>query len=235
MPPFMGLTSWAAFTPARKEQSMIMGDLVLFQDEVNPVMSVAFANGLDVTALHNHFFYDEPKVYFMHIAGEGKAEKLAEGLRRVLDRVREIRAAQPDPASGFGTGAMPATNSISAAVIEQILRVKGQTNNGMVKVTIGRTTRMPCGCEAGKESGVNTWAAFAGTDDNAVVDGDFAVKESELQMVLRALRHGDINIVAIHHHMSGEKPKSLFFHFWARGKSATLARAIRTGLDAVES
>jgi len=214
---------------------MIMGDLVLFQDEVNSVMSVAFANGLDVTALHNHFFYDEPKVYFMHIAGEGKAEKLAEAVRRVLDRVHDIRAAEPEPASGFGTGPMPATNSISAALIEQILRAKGQTNNGMVKVTIGRTTRMPCGCEAGKDSGVNTWAAFAGTDDNAVVDGDFAVQEDELQMVLRALRHGDINIVAIHHHMSGEKPNILFFHFWARGKSPTLARAIRTGLDALKA
>src|ERR1051326_2386087 len=93
MPPFMGLTSWAAFAPARKQDSMVMGDLVLFQDEVNPVMSVAFANGLDVTALHNHFFYDEPKVYFMHIAGEGRAEKLAEAVRRVLDRVHDIRAA----------------------------------------------------------------------------------------------------------------------------------------------
>src|SRR5258706_11113154 len=111
MPPFMGLTSWAAFTPARKEQSMIMGDLVLFQDEVSQVMSVAFANGLDVTALHNHFFYDEPKVYFMHIAGEGPLEKLSEAVRRALDRVKEIRAAHPQPATGFGAAPLPANNA----------------------------------------------------------------------------------------------------------------------------
>jgi len=104
----------------------------------------------------------------------------------------------------------------------------------MVKISFGRKTRMPCGCDAGKDSGVNTWAAFAGTDDNALVDGDFAVQEDELQKVLRALRHWDINIVAIHSHMSGEKPKILFLHYWGRGKSTALARAVKTGLDARE-
>src|SRR5213593_3876086 len=95
MPPFMGLASWAAFTEAKMGGVMVMGDTVLFQDEVNPVMSAALDNGLSVTALHNHFFYDEPKVYFMHIAGEGSVEKLAEAVRRALDRVRQIRAARP--------------------------------------------------------------------------------------------------------------------------------------------
>src|SRR5262249_34865794 len=113
MPPFMGLTSWAAFAPGKKSGLMVMGDLVLFQDEVNQVMSVAFANGLDVTALHNHFFYDEPKVYFMHIAGEGELEKLAEAVRRALDRMKDIRAAHPQPASGFGAATLPDTNSIT--------------------------------------------------------------------------------------------------------------------------
>src|SRR6266478_2309469 len=85
MPPFMGLTSWASFMPGMKGEAMVMGDLVLMQDEVNPVMSTAFDNGLQVTALHNHFFYDEPKVYFMHIAGEGSTEQLARGLHAALD------------------------------------------------------------------------------------------------------------------------------------------------------
>src|SRR3954470_5285208 len=102
MPPFMGLTSWAAFKAGMKEQSMVMGDLVLFQDEVNPVMSAALENGLQVTALHNHFFYDNPKVYFMHIGGEGKTELLANGVKSSLDMVKKIRSEQPEPANAFG-------------------------------------------------------------------------------------------------------------------------------------
>jgi uncharacterized protein DUF1259 len=232
LPPFLGLTSWAAFQPGRKKPAMVMGDLVLFQDEVNPVMSVAFANGLEVTALHNHFFYDEPKIYFMHIAGEGRVEPLAEAVRRALDRVKEIRAAQPLPSTGFGGTALPTTNAITAKAIEDILGVRGQSKDGMFKVILGRKTQMPCGCEAAQDMGVNTWAAFAGTDDRAVIDGDFAVQEDELAMVLRALRHYDMNIVAIHHHMSGEKPKMLFVHFWGTGRSANLAMAIKTALQA---
>ncbi len=232
MPPFMGLTSWAAFTPGKRKPCMVMGDLVLFQDEVNPVMSVAFANGLDVTALHNHFFHEEPRVYFMHIAGEGTAEQLATAVRRALDRVKEIRAANPRPAAVFGGPPIPATNSITAKPIEDLLGAKGQGRDGMFKVVIGRTSKMPCGCDVMKEMGNNTWAAFAGTDASAVVCGDFAVREEELAMVLRALRHFDINIVAIHHHMSGEKPKMLFLHYWGRGRAATLAQALKTALAA---
>jgi len=232
MPPFMGLTSWAAFTPGKKQNVMVMGDLVLFQDEVNPVMSVAFANGLDVTALHNHFFYDEPKVYFMHIAGEGPLDKMAEAVRRCFDRVKEIRTARAQPAAGFGGAPIPGTNSISAEPIESILGAKSQSKDGMVKVVIGRQARMSCGCDAGKDMGVNTWAAFAGNDQNAVVDGDFVVQEKELPRVLRALRHCDINIVAIHHHMVEENPRLLFLHYWGRGKSAVLAKGLKTALDA---
>src|SRR6266404_1124853 len=99
MPPFMGLTSWAAFMPGMKEGAMVMGDLVLMQDEVNPVMSAAFDNGLQVTALHNHFFFDEPKVYFMHIGGEGDTATLAKGVRAALDTVKRIRAADSQPRS----------------------------------------------------------------------------------------------------------------------------------------
>src|SRR5438045_6920466 len=108
MPPFMGLTSWAAFMPGMKGEAMVMGDLVLMQDEINPVMSAAFDNGLQVTALHNHFFYDEPKVYFMHIGGEGKTEKLAQGVRAALDKVKEVRRAKSKPADTFGGSKLPA-------------------------------------------------------------------------------------------------------------------------------
>jgi hypothetical protein len=230
MPPFMGLTSWAAFTAGKEKEAMVMGDLVLFQDEVNPVMSAALENGLDVTALHNHFFYDEPKVYFMHIGGEGSPETLAKGVKSALDKVNEIRAANPRPARTFGKS-LPQQNSIKADAIENALGVKGEAKDGMFKAVIGRKVTMECGCEAGKEMGVNTWAAFAGSDDNAVVDGDFVVLEKELQPVLKSLRTSGVNIVAIHHHMSGEEPRMLFLHYWGRGPAMELAKAVKTALS----
>jgi hypothetical protein len=230
MPPFMGLASWAAFTEQKTDDAMVMGDTVLFQDEVNPVMSVALDNGLSVTALHNHFFFDEPKVYFMHISGSGDAGKLAVAVRKVWDKIKEIRAANPQPAAAFGGASLPATNSITGKAIENVLGVKGQANNGMFKIVIGRTTKMPCGCEMGKDMGVNTWAAFAGADDNALVDGDFAVEENELQPVLKSLRHNGINIVAIHSHMTQENPRILFLHYWGRGGTTELAKALKAAL-----
>ncbi|MBI3868657.1 MAG: DUF1259 domain-containing protein [Verrucomicrobia bacterium] len=231
MPPFMGLASWAAFTEQKTDDTMVMGDTVLFQDEVSPAMSVALDNGLSVTALHNHFFYDEPKAYFMHISGMGEADKLAAAVRKVWDKVKEIRAANPQPGKTFGGAAMPAMNSITGKTIEDLLGVKGQANNGMFKVVIGRTTKMPCGCEMTKDMGVNTWAAFAGADDNALVDGDFAVLENELQSVLKSLRQDGINIVAIHSHMTQENPRILFLHYWGRGESAALARSLKKALE----
>jgi hypothetical protein len=100
----------------------------------------------------------------------------------------------------------------------------------MFKAVFGRTVKMPCGCTAGREMGVNTWAAFAGTEDNAVVDGDFVVLENELQGALKSLRKSGIKIVAIHHHMIGETPRTIFFHYWGRGQANELAAAVATAL-----
>jgi hypothetical protein len=232
MPPFMGLTSWAAFMPGMKDGLMVMGDLVLMQDEVNPVMSAALDSGLQVTALHNHFFFDEPKVYFMHIAGEADLATLAKGVRASLDTVRKIRGANPQQAQSFSSQGIPAKSSLTAETLQDILGTKGETKDGMFKAVIGRAVKMPCGCEAGKEMGVNTWAAFAGADDNAIVDGDFVVLEIELQPALKSLRKSGINIVAIHHHMIGEEPRMIFFHYWGRGPAQELARAIKAALPA---
>jgi rhodanese-related sulfurtransferase len=226
MPPFMGLTSWAAFLAGKSADAMVMGDLVLFEDEVSPVMSVAFDNGLEVTALHNHFFYAEPQVYFMHIGGEGTVEKLAGGVKAALAKVKEIRASNPQPKKSFG-GGIPDKSAITAAPLAELFTATPQEKDGMVKFVFGRVARMECGCEVGKEMGVNTWASFGGTDDNAVVDGDFVCQESELQPVLKSLRSAGINIVAIHHHMIRETPRYLFLHYWGRGKAADLANAIK--------
>jgi hypothetical protein len=236
MPPFMGLTSWAAFKPAMKDgQAMVMGDVVLMQDEVNPAMDAAFENGLAVTALHNHFFFDQPKVYFMHIGGEGTSEKLAAGVRAVLDRVKQVRSAQAQPAEGFAAHDLPESSSLAAAPLGQILGAKPAEKDGMVKCTIGRSVKMPCGCEAGKEMGVNTWAAFYGSEDNALVDGDFATFDGELQPVLHALRAAKINVVAIHQHMEGETPRVIFLHYWGRGPARQLAQGVRSALDAQQA
>ncbi len=231
MPPFMGLTTWAAFIEGKQAEAMVAGDLVLFEDEVNPVMSALVEHGVGVTALHNHFFFDEPKVYFMHIGGEGTVDKLASGVKAALAKQKEIRAAKPQPARVFGSAFAPATNSITGKTIEDILGVKGQANNGMFKIVIGREAKMPCGCAMTKEMGVNTWAAFAGTDDNAVVDGDFAVLEDELQPALKSLRAEGINIVAIHHHMTHEEPRILFLHYWGKGRAESLAGSLKKTLD----
>ncbi len=230
MPPFMGLTSSALFKRGHGLQVMMMGDTVLFQDEVNPVMSVALDNGLQVTALHNHFFFDEPKVYFMHIEGEGDPGKLAAAVKKLYDKVKEIRTANSEPATRFPGNKAPEQNGITAAPLEKIFGMKGDANNGMFKVVFGRTAKMH-GIEVGKEMSVNTWAAFAGTDDNAVVDGDFAMHENELQGVLKGMRKAGINIVAIHHHMTNEQPRYIFLHYWGMGKAADLAQSVKRVID----
>jgi hypothetical protein len=230
MPPFMGLGSWAAFTPS-SHGAMVMGDTVLFEDEVNPAMSAALDSGLDVTALHNHFFFDQPQVYFMHIAGMGDETKLAAGVKKVWDKIAEVRAANPTPAKAFGGPDIAAENAITPGPLETILGVKGQASQGMLKVVIGKPASMQ-GTSIGKEMGVNTWAAFGGRDDQAVIDGDFAMTENELQTVLKTMRKEGINIVAIHQHMTGEEPRILFLHYWAKGEAPKLAEAFKHVLDA---
>ena len=232
MPPFMGLGTWAAFTKGAHTEAMVMGDTVLFEDEVNAAMSTALDNGLSVTALHNHFFFDQPKVYFMHIEGEGSVDKLAGAVKKVYDTTKAIRGPDAKPAESFsavGQPSLPEKNSITAGPLNEIFGMQGEAKDGMVKFTIGRAAKMH-GVKIDNTMGVNTWAAFAGSDDNAVVDGDFAVTEDELQPVLKSLVKDKINIVAIHQHMTHEEPRIMFFHYWGRGRAKELAQAVKGGL-----
>jgi len=221
----MGLTSWAAFKRAGTD-TMVMGDVVLLEDQVNPVMSVALDNGLEVTAVHNHFFWDTPKVMFMHIGGMGSEATLATAVGKVFAKIKET--------SG-GKGVVPvadidpAKTSLAPEKIEAILGTKGDLKDGVYKVVVGRTAQMH-GAAIGSTMGVNTWAAFAGSDDRAVVDGDFAMLETELQGVLKALRGAGINVVAIHQHMTGETPRILFLHYWGVGSTQELANGLKAAL-----
>ena len=227
--PFAGLGSWAAFTKA-PHGAMVMGDTVVFQDEVTPAMDAVFAAGLDVTGLHNHFFYDEPKVYFMHIGGRGEPERLASGVKAVWDAVKKVRAASATPDVTFPEMG-PEADQVEPKTVEEILGHKAQTQDGVVKVTIGREGTMH-GLKVGGSMGLTTWAAFTGGSKHAVVDGDFIMSAAEVQPVLRALRKADIHIVALHNHMVGEQPAFYFTHFWGKGPARDLARGIRSALDA---
>jgi len=224
--PPMGLTSWAAFKHAG-QRTMVMGDMVLLEDQVNPVMSAALDNGLEVTALHNHFLWDSPKVMFMHLGGMGKEAHLAAAVGKVFAKIKETSGGKGEvPHADID----PANSTLDPKKVDAVLGHGGELKDGVYKVTIGRATRMHDEA-VGSTMGVNTWAAFAGSDDKAVVDGDFAMLESELQGVLKALRGSGLNIVAIHQHMSDESPRILFLHFWGVGRSEELARGIKAALD----
>jgi hypothetical protein len=226
MIPDLGLTAWAAFTRAGGH-TMVMGDIVLLENEVNPVMSVALDNGLEVTALHNHFLWDSPKVMSMHIGGMGDEQTVARGVGRVFEKLKEVIRTQPSPPTA---SIDPAKTSFDPEDIERTLAATGVLSNGVYKVVLGRTAKMGDG-ELRKEMGVNTWAAFAGSEQLAIVDGDFAMLEDEAQGVLKALRAANINIVSIHNHMIGETPRYVFLRYWGVGPVEELAKGLKAALD----
>lgn len=229
LPAAAGLGSWAAFT-ATADGAMVMGDTVVFQDEVDAAMDAAFAHGLAVTALHNHFFYDSPKVYFMHIDGAGQPEALASAVRAVWEAIRAVREARSQPAAGFG-GAAPVSGNLDADALARIVGHPAVLNGGVAKITIARNGQTH-GHEIGGSMGLTTWAAFSGSDEHAAVDGDFIMTGEEVQPVLRALRAGGVHVVALHNHMIGEQPALYFAHYWRKAPAIELARALRAALDA---
>jgi Domain of Unknown Function (DUF1259) len=225
MTPPMGLTSWAAFERAGKDD-MVMGDMVMTEDQVSPVMSAALDNGLEVTALHNHFIWDSPRIMFMHIGGMGPERNLATAVGRLFATINETSGKSNQPKAQID----PAHSSLDPAKLDSALGLKGQYKDGVYKFVVGRTTQMH-DVTVGNQMGVNTWGTFAGSDNKAVVDGDFAMHESELQDVLKTLRKAGINVVAIHQHMTGEQPRIMFLHYWGIAPANDLAKALRAALD----
>ncbi len=227
--PAAGLGSWAAFRATSSESAMVMGDTVVFQDEITPALDAALAGGLEVTALHNHFVFDDPPVYFMHIGGHGSPDALASAVKSVWDVVKRVRAGRPEPGVAFpGLPAIP--GSLDAARIGEIVGHKATQQGGVVKVTIPRAGRAH-GVIVGGSMGLTTWAAFSGSDPRASVDGDFIMTVEEVQPVIRALRAAGIHVVALHNHMLDDEPRFFFLHYWGKGAAAELAQGVRAALS----
>lgn len=224
-PTAFGFGGWLSMTKTSDSTDVMMGDLVLLQDEVNPVMSALLDNGIDVTALHNHFFWDEPHVYYMHVHGMGKAGDLARRIRPGLDLIGHVT---PTPAAALsGTGTPLDTEKLS-----KIIGHPGEQSGAVFKITIGRDDlgMKDHGAAINARMGLNTWVAFFGMQEDAVVAGDIAMLEGEVTPVLKALRKNGLDVVAIHHHMTGEQPMVIFLHYWGKGPAEKLANAFKAAL-----
>src|SRR4029450_10443013 len=222
---------WVALTHGSEGHDVLMGDLVLTEDEVNPVMSALLDNGVDVTALHNHFFWDEPRMYFMHVHGHGTPAELAQKVEPEFDLIGK-GSARPTttPAAAPTTGSSAGT--IDTAKIAQIVGTQGEQTGDVYKITIGRDdlklTEM--GAPINARMGLNTWAAFVGTNDKAAIAGDVAMVASEVTPVRKALRKNGLDVVAIHHHMTDTRPAVYFLHYWGTGPADKLAAAFKAAL-----
>lgn len=205
---------------------VMMGDLVLIQDEVNPIMSTLLDKGIDVTALHNHFFWDDPHVFFVHVHGIGKPIDVAHRVKPALDLIGHVTPPTVAPISGAGT-------ALDTEKLAKIVGHPGEQSGTVYKITVGRDDLgvRDHGAVINARMGLNTWAAFVGTQEDAIVAGDVAMLESEVTPVLKALRKNGLDVVAIHHHMTEDRPVVIFLHYWGRGSAEKLATAFRASLD----
>jgi len=225
-----GFGGWIALTKGTGGMDVMMGDLVLLQDEVNPVMSALLDNGLEVTALHNHFFWDDPRMFYMHVHGHGSPGDLARKVKPALDligRTSGQRVSTP-------TAAAPAASTeIDTAALARIVGEQGEQNGAVYKITVGRAdlkvTEM--GAPINARMGLNTWAAFVGTNAKAAIAGDVAMLASEVTPVLKALRKNGLDVVAIHHHMTDTNPTIYFLHYWGTGPADKLATGFKAALN----
>src|SRR6516164_3795208 len=221
-----GFGGWVAFTKTADGGEVMMGDLVLLQEEVNPVMSALLDNGIDVTALHNHFFWDDPHVYYMHVYGMGKAADLAKHVKPGLDLIGHVTPSAATPVSSGGT-------PIDSAKLAKIVGHEGEQTGAVYKITVGRDDlgMKEHGAVINARMGLNTWAAFVGTQEDAAIAGDVAMLQSEVTPVLKALRKNGLDVVAIHHHMTEDRPVVIFLHYWGRGPAEKLAGGFKAALD----
>ena len=223
-----GFGGWIAFTKGTG-MDVMMGDLVLTEDEVNPVMSAVLNGGLNVTAVHNHFFFETPRIFYMHVHGHGKAADLATKIRPALDLIGKTPARAGTSASAGRT----LEGKLDTAALARIVGTPGEQTGPVYKITIGRSdfTMKEMGATINARMGLNTWAAFYGSDAEAVVAGDVAMLANEITPVLKALRSNGIDVVAIHHHMTETTPGVYFLHYWGKGPAQKLATGVKAAVN----
>lgn len=227
--PAMGLSTWIDFAPA-PDGAMIMGDLVLTENDLKPVQQAVIQQGLTITAIHNHFVRNHPDVMYMHIGGWGSTETVATKAKAVLDKIKETRG--NDPSKG-NTSSESINNSLNTQALDKLLQYKGEMTKGVYKYTIGRpdVQLREHGIPVTSFMGFNTWAAFQGTPDHAAVAGDFTMTEDEVAPVIKTLIENGIEVVALHNHMVHEQPRIFFLHYWGVGNAEELAKGLRAALN----
>ena len=225
--PAFALGGWTAMKPAHGGV-MVMGDLVLLETEINPVMSKLIQNGLEITAVHNHLLRANPATFYMHVGGHGDPVKLATAIRAALGESKTPLTAPTPPAS------QPSID-LNTAQLDEIIGFKGQANGGVYQFAVPR--RDPVN-EAGMQiapagpMGVATVINFQPTSGGkAAITGDFVMTANEVNDVTKALRENGIEITALHSHMLDEQPRLLFMHFWANDDALKLAKGLRAALD----
>ena len=224
-----GFGGWVAMTKGTGGMDVLMGDLVLTEDELNPVMSALLDNGLEVTALHNHFLRDEPRMFYMHVHGHGRPADLARQLKPALDLIGK----RATPAAATAAPASAPSPEVDTARIARIVGVQGEQSGVVYKITVGRDDLKltDMGAPINARMGLNTWAAFVGTNDRAAIAGDVAMLGDEVTPVLKALRTNGLDVVAIHHHMIGTQPPVYFLHYWGTGPADKLATGFKAALS----
>lgn len=244
VPISFGFGGWVAIKHTLDGKSaMLMSDTVLLQEEVNPLMSAALAQGLEIGAVHNHFFYEEPRIFYMHIHGMGAPAELARKFAAALKDSKLLPANQPKPsgtpAAQAGNNATPSAAAptgkelFDLTALDQVVRYQGTVNGPTYKYTVGRADlqSVMMGTEMTAAIGLNSWAAFAGKQADAHVAGDIAMLEHEVNPVIRALRAHNLEVVAVHNHMLFDEPRMIFLHYYGRGPAAQLATGFRAALD----
>jgi hypothetical protein len=226
--PTLALGSWVAFSSPGQD-AMVMGDLVLAEDEVSPVMLALQENGLQITALHNHVLHETPRVMYMHIAGHGDAVKLAGSVKQVIALTKTPAPAQPP--------STPPALDLDTAAIDQILGAKGKVNGGVYQVGVPRAEKITeAGMSIPGSMGLATALNFQPTGGGKVaITGDFVLLGSEVNPVMKALRQNGIQVTAVHSHMLQEEPRLFFMHFWANDDAVKLAKGLRAALDQTNS
>lgn len=231
VPISFGFGGWVSFKKTINGKSaMVMSDTVLQQEEVNPLISAAHANGLEIAAIHNHFFYEEPRIFYMHIHGMGTVAELA---KKYADTIRDSKlfpANQPAPAA---PPAVTAKENFDLPALDAIVKYSGTVNGPTYKYTVGRADLkiVAMGVEMTANIGLNSWASFAGKTDDAHIAGDIAMLQSEVNSVIKILRSHNLEVVAVHNHMLDDDPHMIFLHYYGRGNALTLARGFRAALD----